>query len=52
VNAEHTALTIFVAIQALGAMPEIPEVRGPWTWLLRWIHDAAQAIARNKDKIL
>ncbi len=50
-SAERTALAIFLAVQVLGAMPDVPVLPGWFGWLLKWIHDAAQAIARNKDKI-
>lgn len=47
----QTALALVVAIQIAGACPDVPEVRGLATWLLRWAHDAMQAVARNKDKM-
>ena len=50
-TAPETALAIFVAVQIVGAVPDVPAVTGGWTWLLKWLHDAAQAVARNKDKL-
>lgn len=50
-TAPETALLIFVAVQAAGAMPEPPQVTGWFTYLWLWFYNTAQGIARNKDKL-
>jgi hypothetical protein len=44
-------LCAFIAVQALGAIPPLPPIRGPITWMLHWIINTLQSIARNADKL-
>lgn len=50
-NWEDIALVWFLGTQALGAVPDLPPIRGPFTWILHWVMNTLQSIVRNADKL-